>query len=83
VFKKKGEVATLEKQIETDLCVYEKVLKIKAVKDGILNDTNFTADTGSSSDMVHSKKYLTDMVPNIALITARNDDLVECTEKAT
>jgi hypothetical protein len=49
----------------------------------VLNENTFIADTGASSNMVHSKKYLTDLVPYDASITAGHDDLMICTEKGT
>jgi hypothetical protein len=47
----------------------------------VLNENTFIADTGASSHMVYSKKYLTDLVPYDASITAGHDELMKCTEK--
>jgi hypothetical protein len=49
----------------------------------VLNENTFIADTGASRHMVYSKKYLTDMVPHDASITAGHDYLMKCTEKGT
>jgi hypothetical protein len=62
-FKKKSEIANPEKTIETALCVCESALIARAIEDGVLNENTFIANTGASSHMVYSKKYLTDMVP--------------------
>jgi hypothetical protein len=79
----KMEIANPEKIFETALCVYESALIARAIEDGVLNENTFIADTGASSHMVYSKKYLTDMVPYDASITAGHDDLMKCTEKDT
>jgi hypothetical protein len=49
----------------------------------VLNENTFIADTGASSHMVNSKKYLTELVPYDTSITAGHDDLMKCTEKGT
>jgi hypothetical protein len=49
----------------------------------VLNENTFIADTGASSHLVYSKKYLTDLVPYDASITAGHADLMICTEKGT
>jgi hypothetical protein len=46
---------------ETALCVYETALTLRAKEEGYINDTTFIADTGASSHMVCSKKYLIDL----------------------
>jgi hypothetical protein len=43
------------------LCVYEIALIVKAIKDGYVSDQTFIADTGASSHMVYSKRYLTNL----------------------
>jgi hypothetical protein len=48
-FMKKREIANPEKTIETDLCVYESAPIAIAIKDGVLNEITFIADTGASS----------------------------------
>jgi hypothetical protein len=82
-FKKKREIVNPKKTIETASCVYESALNARAIEDGVLNENPLIADTGASSHMVYSKKYLTNLVPHDASITAGHDDLMKCTEKGT
>jgi hypothetical protein len=72
-FKRKREIANPEKTIETALCVYESALIARAIEDGVLNEIKFIADTGVSSHMVYSNKYLTDLMPYDASITAGHE----------
>jgi hypothetical protein len=81
--KTKSEIAHPEKTIETTLFVYKLALIARAIEEGVMNKTTFNADTGASSHIFYSKKYLTDLVPHIASITAGNDDRLECTDKGT
>jgi hypothetical protein len=68
---------------ETALCVYETALILRAKKEGYINDTNFIADTGASSHMVCSKKYLTNIQPMKSEVFVGSEQLVLCTEKGT
>jgi hypothetical protein len=54
---------------ETALCIYESALMLRAIDSGYVNDTNFVADTGATSHMVNSTKYLTDITPVTSEIT--------------
>jgi hypothetical protein len=44
--------------VETALCDYE----VTSIELGCVNDTNFVADTGDTSLMVSTKKYMTDLM---------------------
>jgi hypothetical protein len=83
MFQEEKEIANPEKTIETTLCVYESALVSRAIEDGVLNENTFIADTGASSHMEYSKKYLTDLIPYDASITAGHEDLMKCTNKGT
>jgi hypothetical protein len=54
---------------------------IRAIESGYVNETNFVADTGATSQMVHSTKYLTDITPLSSEITLGNEDIFQCTHK--
>lgn len=73
-FKKEREVANPDKAIETALCVYETALVSQAIVDGILNEKISIAGSGISSLMVYSNKYLRDVMPHTATITAGNEN---------
>jgi hypothetical protein len=80
-FKKKRDLAGDSKEVA--LCVYETALVARAIKDGILLDHTFIADTGASSHMVHSKKYLHDIKPFDASISVGNDAELRCDQIGT
>jgi hypothetical protein len=71
-FKTKKEVANPEIIVEIALCVYESALIARAIEEVVLKETKFIADTGASSHMQYSNKYLRDMVPHTASITANS-----------
>jgi hypothetical protein len=54
---------------------------LRAIESGYVNDTTFVDDTGATSHMVYSTKYLTDITPITRAITMGNDDRFQCTEK--
>jgi hypothetical protein len=54
---------------------------LRAIESGYVNDTTFVADTGATSHMVNSIKYLKDITPVTSEITMGNDDRFQCTEK--
>jgi hypothetical protein len=54
---------------------------VRAIESGYVNDTTFVADTGATSHMVNSTKYLTDIMLINSEITLGNDDLFQSTEK--
>jgi hypothetical protein len=54
---------------------------VRAIESGYVNDTNFVADTGATSHMVNSTKYLTVIAQINSQITIGNEDLFQCTEK--
>jgi hypothetical protein len=66
---------------ETALCICETALMVRAIESGYVNDTIFVADTGATSNLVNSTKYLTDITQINSQITMRNEDLFQCTEK--
>jgi hypothetical protein len=84
-FKKKWDLesATVRRSNLTDttLCIYERALMLRAIESGYVNDTTFVADTGATSHMVNSTKYMTDITPLTSEITMGNDDRFQCTEK--
>jgi hypothetical protein len=71
---KKGET-------EQMMCVYEIALIAKAIKDGYVSDQTFIADTGASSHMVYSKRYLTKIQEIDTKVTAGNNMTMKCTVK--
>jgi hypothetical protein len=54
---------------------------VRAIESGYVNDTTFVADTGATSHMENSTKYLTDIMPISTDITMGNEDLFQCIEK--
>jgi hypothetical protein len=48
-------------ETEQMLRIYETSLIVKAIEDGYMNHQTFIADTGTSSHMVYSKRYLTNI----------------------
>jgi hypothetical protein len=54
---------------------------VRAIESGYVNDTTFVADTGATSHMVISTKYLTDITQITSEITTGNEDRFQCTEK--
>jgi hypothetical protein len=69
--------------VEIALCVYETALIMRAKEEGYINDMTFIADTGTSSHMVHTKKYLTGIQSINSEVTMRSEQMVPCTEKGT
>jgi hypothetical protein len=55
------------------LRVYETALIFKANEDGYVTDQTFIADTGASSHMVYSKRYLTNIQEVDTKVTAGNN----------
>jgi hypothetical protein len=68
---------------ETALCCNEIALMIRAKEEGYVNETTFVADTGATSHMVNSKKYVTDITQITSEITTGNKEQRQCTEKRT
>jgi hypothetical protein len=54
---------------------------VRAIESGYVNDTTFVADTGATSHMINSTKYLTDITPVTSEITVGYDGRFQCTEK--
>jgi hypothetical protein len=55
---------------EQMLCVYETALIVIAIEDGYVSDQTFIADTGTSSHMLYSKRYLTNIQEVDTKVTA-------------
>jgi hypothetical protein len=68
-------------ETEQMLCVYETALIVKAVEDGYVSDQTIIADTGASSHMVYSKRYLTIIQEVHTKVTAGNNMTMQCTLK--
>jgi hypothetical protein len=68
-------------EAEQMLCVYETALIVKAIEDGYVSDQTFIADTGASSHMVYSKRYLTKIQEIDIKVTAGNNMTMPCTLK--
>jgi hypothetical protein len=60
-------------ETEQKLCVYETALIVKAIEDGYVSDQTFIDDTGASSHMVYSKRYLTKIQEVDTKVTAGNN----------
>jgi hypothetical protein len=68
---------------EIALCVYETALILRAKEEGYINDTTFITDTGASSHMFCSRKYLTDIQTIKTEVFVGSEQLIPCTEKCT
>jgi predicted aspartyl protease len=68
-------------ETEQMLCVYETALILKAIEDGNFSDRTFIVDTGASSHMVYSKRYLTNIQEVDSNVTAGNNMTIQCTLK--
>jgi hypothetical protein len=82
-FKKKRDKEQKPPDTEMAFCIYETALIAKAKTDGILTDYTFITDSGASSHMVYSKKFLTNIEPCSTEATVGNDDIMQCTAKGT
>jgi hypothetical protein len=81
-YKNKRENATVIRSnlTQTALCIYETLI-CRAKESGYVNDTTFVADTGATSHVVNSTKYLTDITQISSDITMGNEDQFQCTKK--
>jgi hypothetical protein len=70
-----------KEETEQILCVYETDLIVKAIEAGYVSDQTFIADTGASSHMVYSKRYLTDIQEVDTKVTAGNNMTMKFTSK--
>jgi hypothetical protein len=68
---------------ETDqlLCVHETALIAKTIEYGYVSDQTVIADTGASSHMVYSKRYLTNIQEVDTKATAGNNMTMKSTLK--
>jgi hypothetical protein len=54
---------------------------VRENESGFVNDTTFVVNTGATSHMVNSKKYLTDILQITSEITTGNEEQFQCTNK--
>jgi hypothetical protein len=77
-FKKKNDQKS--NSSEQTLCIYESILS-NHEEEIPMNPRTFIADTGATSHMVYSKKYLINTKKISLIVTAGNNEHMECTLK--